>query len=66
LTQNRSYCRQYTVNEPKELVLRGVYRAGPDSLVEKIGSNLREEMACFLGGTGSKMGRRWNKNRNLK
>jgi hypothetical protein len=65
LTQNRSYCRQYTVNEPKEPVMRGVYKAGPNSLVEKIGQiNLREEMACVLGGTGSKMGRRWSKNGN--
>ena len=58
---------QYTVKQPKELVLRGVYQAGPNSLVEKIGqTNAREEMACFLGGTGSKMGRRWNRNGNLK
>jgi hypothetical protein len=67
LTENRSYCRRYTVNEPKELVPRGVYQAGPNLLVEKIGqTNLKEEMPCFLEGTGSKMGRRWNKDGNLK
>jgi hypothetical protein len=55
------------VNKPKQLVLHGVFQAGPNSLVEKIEqTNLREEMACFLGGTGSKMGRRWNRNGNLK
>jgi hypothetical protein len=51
------------VKERKELVLRGVYQADTNSLVEKFGqTNLREEMACFLGGTGSKMSRRWNRN----
>jgi hypothetical protein len=47
--------------------MRGVYQAGSNSLVEKNGQTYwREEMACFLGGTGSKMGRRWNRNGNLK
>ena len=54
------------MNEPKELALLGVYQAGPNSLVEKIGqTSVREGIACFLGGTGSKMVRRWNRNGNL-